>query len=172
MLLSIRARLSLLTSVAGIINLFRYSTWDWKTFKNVGTLDTFGTGDCPDFYPIPPACPGCANSGNLKPAAKGEREHGGAAKEGEEGEEGDEGEEGGALEEGSLAEMKVGQQKWTHIKAGGGKGVYALGEYSEGPANSTGTWVQSNTTVAIQMDNGGPVKNTTPQAFIMNREDL
>ena len=36
-----------------------YSSWDFERWEWVGNLPNFGTGDCPDFFPLPPACEGC-----------------------------------------------------------------------------------------------------------------
>ena len=110
-----------------------YSTWDWRLFVNVGNIDTFGTGDCPDFYPIPPPCPRC-RSEDAQTETTGVRDSAGTRRPGQ----------------------NVGKQdKWTHVKAGGFKGLYTLGTYDEGRPNTTGTWMPSNVT-AVQLDHGGP----------------
>eukprot|EP00035_Acanthoeca_spectabilis_P013116 m.238477 g.238477 ORF g.238477 m.238477 type:complete len:395 (-) comp15806_c0_seq4:242-1426(-) len=71
----------------------------------------FGTGDCPDFFPLPPDCPGC-NSGELAAARP------------------------------------------THVRSGGFGGVYALGNYTHGLANTTGNWTAILEGVLIDL--GGP----------------
>ena len=99
----------------------------------MGNIDTFGTGDCPDFYPIPPPCPRC-RSEDAQTETTGVRDSAGTRRPGQ----------------------NVGKQdKWTHVKAGGFKGLYTLGTYDEGRPNTTGTWMPSNVT-AVQLDHGGP----------------
>ena len=49
-----------------------YSSWDFESWKLVGNLPSFGTGDCPDFYLLPPTCPGCGE-GTDAPAANAPR---------------------------------------------------------------------------------------------------
>jgi beta-fructofuranosidase len=39
-----------------------YSSWDFEKWRNIGNID-WGTGDCPDFFVLPPPCPGCAAEG-------------------------------------------------------------------------------------------------------------
>eukprot|EP01043_Picozoa_sp_COSAG02_P024466 COSAG02_NODE_1337_length_13193_cov_9.142050_5_plen_565_part_00 len=79
-----------------------FSSLDFLDWRWVGNLENFGTGDCPDFYPIPRDCDGCG------PAADD------AA--------------------GSVSPRP------SHVRAGGFKGVYALGVYDEEGPNSTGSW--------------------------------
>eukprot|EP00035_Acanthoeca_spectabilis_P013115 m.238676 g.238676 ORF g.238676 m.238676 type:complete len:606 (-) comp15806_c0_seq22:242-2059(-) len=83
-----------------------YSSWDFRSFRNVGNLE-----DCPDFFPLPPDCPGC-NSGELAAARP------------------------------------------THVRSGGFGGVYALGNYTHGLANTTGNWTAILEGVLIDL--GGP----------------
>lgn len=78
-----------------------FSSWDFETWRWVGNIGNFGTGDCPDFYPTPRDCDGCA----------------------------------------LLAEEKASAgSRPSHVRAGGGQGGYALGDYLEQQPNSTGTW--------------------------------
>ena len=79
-----------------------FSSLDFLDWRWVGNLENFGTGDCPDFYPIPRDCDGCG------PAAED------AA--------------------GSVSPRP------SHVRAGGFKGVYALGVYDEEGQNTTGSW--------------------------------
>lgn len=36
-----------------------YTSLDFKRWQLAGNLPEFGTGDCPDFYPLPSSCSGC-----------------------------------------------------------------------------------------------------------------
>jgi hypothetical protein len=111
-----------------------YSTWDFKSFSKVGNLKGFGTGDCPDFYPLPPVCDGCSRGRHEGATIAASSFDGSGVVVG-----------GGA---GSITP--------THVRAGGFKGVYTLGQYAEGAANTTGNWTASTTAAAIPLDNNGP----------------
>ena len=41
-----------------------YSSWDFQTWKIVGSIDSFGGGECPDFFPLPSDCDACVDSSN------------------------------------------------------------------------------------------------------------
>ena len=93
-----------------------YSSWDFVEWSNVGNLSaTIGTGDCPDFFPVPRLCDGCAD--------------------------GDQ----------SLPRLRP-----THVRAGGFAGTYDLGTYTEGPANTTGSWTPLASTTRNVVDGNSP----------------